>query len=159
MGYNITYSANSTIENPTQLYNDMVFAWQSDAKYIIVFDGNSTDAATSGVLTQTHLNEMKQFWTYTKTNTRSNEYPADTAYVLPPDYGYGFRSPNDTIWGLWSADTLSSVVWNQANTLLATYGNKLDIVYANRLDSEPITLPYKTLIFWNGTVVQNSSTP
>ena len=155
----ITYSANSTIENLTQLYNDMVFAWQSDAKYIIVFDGNSTDAATSGVLTQTHLNVMKQFWTYTKTNTRSNEYPADTAYVLPPDYGYGFRSPNDTIWGLWSADALSSVVWNQANTLLATYGNKLDIVYANRLDSEPITLPYKTLIFWNGTVIQNSSTP
>ena len=154
----ITYPANSTIENPTQLYNDMAFAWQSDAKYIIVFDGNSTNAATSGVLTQAHLNAMKQFWSYSQTNTRSGEYLADTAYVLPADYGYGFRSSNDTIWGLWSADTLSAEVWSQANSLLATYGNKLDIVYATRIDSEPITLPYKTLIFWNGTIVQNNST-
>ena len=158
-GVIITYSGTSTIESPTQLYSDMTVAWQSDAKYIIVFDGNSTDAATSGVLTGLYIDKMEQFWNYTKTNSQSSEYPADTAYVLPSDYGYGFRSANDTIWGLWNADALSPVVWNTANSLLATYGNKLDIVYATRIDSEPITLPYKTLIFWNGTTIQNSSPP
>ena len=135
----------------------MTFAWQSGAKYIVVFDGNSTDASTSGVLTQAHFDAMKQFWSYTKTNPQSGEFPADTAYVLPADYGYGFRSSSDTIWGLWNADALSANVWNTANSLLATYGNKLDIVYETRIGSQPIALPYKTLIFWMGTTVQNSS--
>ncbi len=147
------------VENATQLYSDMTFAWQSGAKYIVVFDGNSTEASPYGVLTQAHLDAMKQFWNYTKTNTRSGEYPADTAYVLPADYGYGFRSPNDTIWGLWNADALSAEVWNNANNLLVTYGSNLDIVYATRIDSQPIALPYKTLIYWNGTTIQSSSTP
>jgi len=158
-GVIITYPGNGSIENPTQLYSDMTFAWQSDAKYIIVFDGNSTNAATSGVLTQAHIDAIEQFWNYIKTNTRNREYPADTAYVLPADYGYGFRSASDTIWGLWDADALSSLVWNNANSLLANYGYNLDIVYETKLDSEPVTLPYKTLIFWNGTTIQSSSTP
>ena len=50
----ITYQENGP-ENATQLYSDMKFAWQSGAKYIVVFDGNSTDASTSGVLTQAHI--------------------------------------------------------------------------------------------------------
>jgi len=158
-GVIITYSANNTIENATQLYSDMTFAWQSDAKYIIVFDGNATDASNSGVLTQAHIDAMEQFWNYTKTNTRSNEYPANTAYVLPADYGFGFRNPSDTIWGLWNADALSPAVWNNANSLLASYGNNLDIVFDAKLDSEPVTLPYEALIFWNGTTIQNNSKP
>ncbi len=157
-GVIITYQGNSTIENATQLYSDMTFAWQSGAKYIVVFDGNSTEATPYGVLMPAHLNAMKQFWNYTKTNTRSGEYPADTAYVLPANYGYGFRGPSDTIWGLWNADALSPQVWNGANSLLATYGNNLDIVYETRLGSEYVALPYKTLIFWNGATIQNNST-
>ena len=96
----ITYQENGP-ENATQLYGDMKFAWQSGAKYIVVFDGNSTDASTSGVLTQAHIDAMKQFWNYTKTSTHGTEYPADTAYVLPEGYGFGLRSASDTIWGLW----------------------------------------------------------
>jgi hypothetical protein len=158
-GVIITYQANTSIENPAQIYSDMTFAWQSGAKYIVVFDGNSTDASTSGVLTQVHIDAMKQFWNYTKTNTHNGEYLANTAYVLPANYGYGFRSSSDTIWGLWNADALSAEVWNNANSLLATYGNNLDIVYATRINNQPIVLPYKTLILWNGTIIQSSSTP
>jgi hypothetical protein len=157
-GVIITYQTSGP-ENATQLYSDMTFAWQSGAKYIVVFDGNSTQATPYGVLTQAHLDAMKQFWNNAKTSTRSVEYPADTAYVLPADYGYGFRGSSDTIWGLWNSDALSAKVWNDANSLLATYGNNLDIVYATRIDSQPITLPYKTLIFWNSTIIQSGLTP
>jgi hypothetical protein len=157
-GVMITYQDNGP-ENATQLYSDMTFAWQSGAKYIVVFDGNSTDASSNGVLTQAHIDAMKQFWNYTKTNTRSDEYPADMAYVLPADYGFGLRSSSDTIWGLWNADALSTKVWNDANSLLATYGNNLDIIYETRIDHQPIALPYKTLIFWNSTTIQSSLGP
>ena len=51
---------------------------------------------------------MKKFWNYMNTNHHMKGYQADTAYVLPKDYGYGFRGPNDTIWGLWHADELVS---------------------------------------------------
>ena len=152
-GTMITYQENGP-ENPSKLYSDMTVAWRSGAKYIIVFDGNSTDASTSGALTQAHLDEMKLFWNYTKTNKQGIEYSAVAAYVIPADYGCAFRGSSDTIWGLWNADTLSTTLLNTANSLLATYGNNLDIVYQNRVDSQPIALPYKTLIFWNGTTIQ-----
>ena len=48
---------------------------------------------------------MKQFWQYVKANPRTITPVSDrTAYVLPEDYAYGFRGPNDKIWGLWQAD-------------------------------------------------------
>jgi hypothetical protein len=143
-----------TIENATQLYSDMTLAWENNAKYIVVFDGagpNGAATTTYGSLTTQHLNAMKNFWDYTKDHQQPHQDPAQTAYVLPEDYGCGFRGPNDTIWGLFPADSLSAEIWNESDSLLATYGMKLDIVYETRTDSIPINLPYKTLIFWNGT--------
>jgi hypothetical protein len=155
----ITYSDGGTLENASQLYNDMTFAWQSGAKYIIIFDGNATSTSSYGVLTHAHLDAMQEFWNNSKTSKPSEVYPANIAYVLPADYGYGFRSSIDTIWGLWNADALTANIWDTANSLLATYGNNLDIVYATRIDNELVALPYKTLIFWNGTTVQTSAEP
>ncbi len=75
-----------------------------------------------------------------------------TAYVLPKDYGYGFRGPDDQIWGLWGPDELSPKVWNEANSLLTSYGTKLDLVYeTTELGREQ---QYEKLIFWNGTTIQ-----
>jgi hypothetical protein len=71
--------------------------------------------------------------------------------VLPRDYGYGFRGPNDKIWGKWE-DPLSSRVWNDVNNLLPTYMLNLDVVYETETVDLPINLPYDKLIFWNGTI-------
>jgi len=144
------------LENGSQLYSDMVLAYENDAKYIIVFNSpdNSSIPGAIGTLTNDQLSWMQRFWAYIKANPRSSSYPADVAYVLPSDYGYGMRGPNDTIWGIWPADNNSSIIWSEANSLLSTYGSKLDIVYATKTSSEAITLPYSKLIFWNGTVIQ-----
>jgi hypothetical protein len=74
-----------------------------------------------------------------------------TAYVLPEDYGYGFRGPNDQIWGLWGPDELSLMVWNDANSLLTSYGAKLDLIYQTIELGE--AQQYEKLIFWNGTTI------
>jgi hypothetical protein len=150
----------TTLENSTQLYNDMSLAWQSGAKYIVVFDSpgpNGTTTTPHGILTTDQLNAMKNFWKSAKDCQQPKQDPAQTAYVLPQDYGYGFRGPSDTLWGLWPADTLSPKIWNDTNNLLTTYGMKLDIVYETRTGSIPINLPYKTLIFWNGTTTQGTA--
>ena len=148
----ITYPcADGCLESGAQLYDDMLLAWRSGARYVIVFDGNSTTFSPYGVLTQEHFDAMKRFWKDVNGGKKYDQFPADVAYVLPADYGYGFRGPSDKIWGLWSADELSPKVWNDISMLMAKNGGKLDIVYENKTDSIPIDLPYNTLIFWNGT--------
>jgi hypothetical protein len=97
---------------------------------------------------------MKNFWSEIKTNPKQENFPAKTAYVLPKDYGFGFRNPTDKIWGLWEADNKSAQIYKDATELLAQYGTNLDIVYETRIDNQPINLPYQKLIYWNGTTIQ-----
>lgn len=144
------------IESPENLYNDMVLAYNNYAKYIVVFNGfeNLTRPTPLGTLTEEHIEVMRQFLNYTKNNPRSEIYPAETAYVLPRDYGYGFRGFDDRIWGFWEADTLTLQIWNTTNKLVDTYGTQLDIVYENLINDQPIMLPYNRLIFCNSTIIE-----
>jgi hypothetical protein len=96
---------------------------------------------------------MKKFWNYATNNPRTTGDTAEIAYVLPQDYGFGFRKPDDNIWGLWPADSLSPIVWNDANKLINQYGMKLDIVFETLSNNLPVRLMYDKLIFWNGTII------
>jgi len=147
-----TYTQPPYIESAEELYKDMVLAYDNGAKYIVVFN-YPTNITEHGVLTQDHLNSMKRFWDYHKGNSQSSEHPRETAYVLPKDYGYGFRGPSDKIWGLWEPDTLSPIVWRELNQLIESRGSKLDVIYE---DAESKAMQkYKQLFFWNGTSLTN----
>jgi hypothetical protein len=145
------------VEEPQQLYDDMVLAYDNGAKYIVAFNSPDINKPTTsyGILTQDHINSMKNFWNYYESHPRNGQYRAEAAYVLPTDYGYGFRGPNDVIWGLWPADNLSAKVWYDVNALLIQYPNNLDIVYETRIDSVQVALPYEKLIFWNTTITNS----
>jgi hypothetical protein len=152
----ITWSNQSEpfIEAPPLMYDDMVYAYQNNAKYIIIF--NSPDNFTQtqyGGLTPDHLAKMQQFWTYTQ-KTPNKQPPATTAFVLPKDYGYGFRGPNDTIWGKWQADSFSQQLWSDLNNQLNMHGSSLDVIYETKVNNETVNYPYQKLIFWNGTVIE-----
>jgi hypothetical protein len=143
-----TYTQAPYLENATQLYNDMVYAYQNGAKFILVFDSNLN--YTENILQQDQLNAMKQFWNYIYTNPQpQNLVQNRIAYVLPAGYGFGFRGPNDTIWGLWPADSLSANIWGNVTSLLEQYGPNFDIVYEDSLQFSMIH--YNKVIFWNGT--------
>jgi hypothetical protein len=155
-GVMITWAYNKPpyMENSTQLYKDMVLAYTNGAKFIVVFDSNAN--YTLNVLTQEQLNAMKQFWQYTQANPRTISQPSDrTAYVLPQDFGYGFRDPNDTIFGLWNANWDATASLNFVAdvgmcvvTFLQRLGSNLDIIYPN--GNQPVeSLGYKNLIYWN----------
>ncbi len=142
-----TYRKPPYIEDAETLYKDMVLAYNNGAKYIIVFN-YPTNVTQYGILTKEHLNSMKKFWNYAQ-KFHQPTLASKVAYVLPKNYGYGFRGPHDQIWGLWSSDALSSKIWNDINRLLKSYGAKLDIIY----DTEELNREhrYEHLIFWNGT--------
>lgn len=150
------YTEDPFVEEPMQLLRDMVLAYVNGAKYIVVFDspGNNTASTDYGILNQYHLLAIRLFWTFTQLSPTPQEYPADIAYVLPRDYGYGFRGPDDKIWGYFPADALSPVVWNASNRLIRNYFFNLDIVYMTKIDDVPINLPYEKLIYWNGTLIE-----
>jgi hypothetical protein len=143
-----TYDTPPYIESGPELYEDLVLAYENGAKYIIVFDTNKN--YTQGILKEEHFQALRDFKQYTVENPRRNEYNNDKiVFVLPKDYGYGFRGPNDKIWGLWEADALSFDISQKLGVLLEQHGKKLDIIYDEglKLDSS-----YTKYVFWNNTV-------
>jgi hypothetical protein len=147
-----TYTEPPYIESGEKLYDDMILAYENGAKYIVIFDTNRD--YTHGILEEEHLDALKQFWQYTQANPRTDTVTNDrVAYVLPKGYGYGFRGPNDKIWGLWEADDFSLEISTNLGGHLEQYGTKLDIIYDDELNSSN-TNAYDKLIFWNGTVYE-----
>ena len=145
-----TYNKPPYIESGKELYDDMILAYENGAKYIVIFDSN--EDYSHGILEEEHFEALEQFWEYAQNNPRMSKKINDrVAYVLPKDYGYGFRGPNDKIWGLWEADDFSLELCTNLGSLLKQYGDKLDIIYDDGLNSSN-TSAYAKLIFWNGTV-------
>jgi hypothetical protein len=132
-------------ESGSQLYDDMVLAYNNGAKYITVFDSNKDYNAS--ILTEDHYNAIKDFWQYVKEHPRPNIKTYErVAYVLPVGYGYGFRGPTDSIWGLWPADAFSTKLSTNIGNALTQYGDNLDIVYNQTILDQ---VGYHELIYWN----------
>jgi len=142
------YNAPPFIESDTALYTDMVNAYRAGAKYVIVFDAPKLD--TYGILTDKHFDTLKRFWSYVQNNPQDfGSQKATVAYVLPKDYGFGLRRPDDGIWGLFPADGLSPKVWNDANKLVKQYGFGFDIIYDEAGVVDAARNRYDKVFLWN----------
>lgn len=142
-----TYTEPPYIESGEELYKDLVLAYDNGAKYIVVFDGN--EGWTRGILQQEHLEALQQFWDYVHANPRKTTPVSDsTAYVLPSGYGFGFRGPQDHIWGIWEADALANNISLSVGSLLRDYGEKLDIIYEDSPQSIS-SYGYKQIFYWD----------
>jgi hypothetical protein len=129
----------------------MVLAYKTGAKYVVVFDYPKIEPY--GILTEKHLEKIKDFWNYVQSNPQDHGViQGEAAYVLPQDYGFGFRNPTDNIWGLWSANNLSEKVWVDANTLIDQYGSRLNIAYNDPAVMDAVKNRYDKLYFWNQTI-------
>ena len=144
-----TYSESPYLGAGEELFYDLVLAYENGAKYVVVFD--SDEDYTKTTLTDDHLDAMERFWQYTKDNPRpANLLDGRVAFVLPKDWAFGFRGPEDKIWGLWESDELVSGISEALGVLLGEYGSKLDIIYDDGLKLDKT---YKEYIFWNGTII------
>ncbi len=138
------------LESGEQLYTDLRLAYEAGAKYAVIFSYPVT--GEYGTLTQEHFDAMKRFWDSTENDQSFGVNKAEVAYVVPKDYGFGFRSSQDTIWGLFRADELSAKIWNDVNTLEGLYGSRFNILYDDNLDYSALNRAYSKVIFWNQTV-------
>jgi len=146
-----TYNGTPYLQSGTELYSDLKLAYNSGAKYAVVF--SYPVIGPYGTLKEEHFDALNDFWIYVNSNPQEHGVnQGEAVYVLPKDYGFGFRSPSDKIWGLWEADDLSQKVWDDVNTLLDQYGSRLDIVYDEPEIMDAVKSRYDQLFFWNQTI-------
>ena len=147
-----TYNQPPYIESGEELYDDMILAYNNGANYILVFNHPYVSNSTYGILKEEHLEAISNFWNYASHNPpTSDALSGRVAYLLPKDYGYGFRGPNDKIWGIWQADALTSTMCTNLGNLIGQYGTKLDIIYDDKTAPNNTSV-YSRFMFWNGTV-------
>ena len=135
-------------ESADELYADMVFAYNSGAKYVTVYDAWSRDHLNS-TLTDDRLDALKNFWQYVQQNPdKHGSLKADTVLVLPENYGFGFRKPTDTIWGYIAADNWTKKLHDDVYGLLEEYGSRLDIVYSDPEFDGALADNYNEVLRW-----------
>jgi hypothetical protein len=138
------------LQSGDQMYNEMCQAYESGAEYVVVFNYSPNGNGT-GLLQNEHFAALQKFWTDVVQNPKeTNNVTAQDALVLPQNYGWGMRNPNDNIWGLWQADNTSQQVWTALQASLSKYGSKLDIVYDD--PAYPTAGRDQHIIYWNQTI-------
>lgn len=145
----ITWKYNQTpyLEPPDQMYNDMVFAYNSGASYIAIYD--SSQNYTSSTLTLDDYTALKNFWSYVQQNPdKQGSLKADTAIVLPQDYGFGFRSQDDSVWQYHKATSWTQKMYTDITHAITEYKSNLDIVYSDPQFQDMIQKSYSKLLYW-----------
>ena len=137
------------LPNATEMSRQMFTAYLAGAKYLIIFNYPQFDPY--GALTEEHFAAMKQFWNqiHAFPETMLTKTRGEVAFVLPKDYGWGMRRPDDRIWGHWLPDNSSTSIWENMSTLIGKYGLKLDIIYDDPQFS--YAGKYSKIYFWNST--------
>ena len=139
------------LESGSELYADLSLAYSAGAKYAVVFSYPNITAY--GTLTDEHFAALQKFWTTLQNNPGSfDSNKAEVAYVVPADYGFGFRNPNDTIWGLFPADNQSAKIYADVKTLTEDYGSHFDILYDEPQIIVPLLSGYSKVFYWNQTI-------
>jgi len=135
---------------PEMLY-DMLLSYETGADYIIIFNYPTDPPGNPyGILTDEHFEAIQQFWNYMQHHPEEyGKTEAQAALVLPENYAWGMRYPDDSIWGYWGPDENSTQIWNLSQTLLDQYGLALDIVYDD--PDFPIADIYPEIYYWNYT--------
>lgn len=141
------------LDSAKSIYDQMFASYQAGAKYIMIFnyaiDKNATNTAQA--MTDEHFMALYQFWQDTHSKQYEDNSKAEAALVLPHNYGWGMRNPNDTIWGFWHTDDKTDQIANNMYKLLVQYGTKLDIVYEDPM--YPVSAAgYKAVYYWNQTI-------
>ena len=140
------------LDSAEAIFEQMVVSYECGAQYIVIFNYPTFKDREFGVLTDEHFIALERFWNEVVINSEYSwgSIKADVAFVLPKNYGWGMRHPQDRIWGWFGPDELSPLIWDISRSLLSDYNYSLDIIYDDGLKLDDT---YKKYFFWDGTVV------
>jgi hypothetical protein len=139
------------LDSGEDIYNQMHAAYEAGAEYAVIFTHPQIGNSPYGSLTDEHFEALKKLWVEVAQNPRkASESQAEVAFVLPKNYGWGMRHPEDWIWGFWGPDAKSPQIWENSRKLLLQYGIRLDIVYDD--PAFPVAGKYPLIYYWNETL-------
>lgn len=138
------------LDSGDQIYNQMLTSYQAGAKYIVVFNYPYDEGKDYGAMTNDQFIALQRFWHDITTKSFADLSAPQAALVLPKNFGWGLRNPNDTIWGFWITDDRTQQVAIATSKLLAQYGPSLDIVFDDT--AYPVAnAGYQNVYYWNLT--------
>ena len=139
-----------TLQSGDQIYNELEQAYKDGAEYAVVFNYAPTNGG-AGPLQDDQFAAIQRFWSDVVKNPHvTNDVEGQDALVLPNSCGWGMRSQNDTVWGLWQPDSSCQQIWSSVQASLAQYGSKLDIIYDD--PAYPSAGQYQHVYYWNQTM-------
>ena len=141
------------LDSGKEIYNQMRMAYEAGAKYVVIFNYPKINGNPYGIMTDEHFEALERFWNAVMTMPNLRTIPdssqAEAALVLPRNYGWGMRDPEDRIW-YWGPDEKSPQIWELSRNLLSQYGIHLDIIYDD--PAFPVTGKYPRIYYWNQTI-------
>jgi hypothetical protein len=134
-----------------EMFEQMRTSYECGAEYVMLFNYAENMTGPYGILQDEHFQALERFWNEVVQNPDvvHGGVEAEAALVLPKNYGWGMRNPQDIIWGLWAANSTSQQIWEQLQSKLEQYGSKLDIVYDD--SAYPVAGKYNQIYYWNQT--------
>jgi hypothetical protein len=143
------------LDSGENIYQQMLMSYEAGATYVVIFNYPQIEGNPYGILKDEHFEALERFWNDVMTEPNKQDIPdysqAEAALVLPENYGWGMRSPDDTIWGFWGPDERSPQIWEISRTLLEQYGLSLDIVYDDPDPAFSAAGKYSQIYYWNQT--------
>ncbi len=140
------------LDSGEEIYEQMRTAYEAGAEYVVIFNYPPIEGEDYGVMQDPHFEALERFWNDVVRNpwVVRGGVDAEAALILPRNYGWGMRHPEDKIWGWWGPDENSPQIWNISSQLLEQYGTSLDIVYED--SAFPAEGVYKKVYYWNQTI-------
>ena len=134
-----------------EMYAQMRASYESGAEYVVIFNYAEDMEGPYGTLQEEHFQALERFWNEVVQNPKiaHGGTKAEAAFVLPRNYGWGMRTQQDIVWGLWEPTQEYQKIWSLLQNALATHGSKLDIIYDD--PAYPVTGKYSQIYYWNQT--------
>ena len=150
---NWKYTQPPYMESGDELYGDLGLSYSAGAKYAVVFSYPNVTGGSYGILADEHFMALQKFWSTLHSNPASfGQNPAQAAYIVPKDYGFGFRYASDRIWGLFPSDQQSAKIYGDVQTLTDRYGAGLDILYDEPDITAAMLANYSHVFYWNQSI-------
>jgi hypothetical protein len=158
-GIIITWKYNNPpyLDTGSEILSQMRTSYEAGAKYFVLFNYYEEDSTTYGTMKDQHFQALENFWNNVVKNPQiaQGTIEADSVLVLPRSYGWGMRTSEDKIWGVFKADEQTHQFWELKQNVLQNHGLKTDIVYEDA--AYPLTEGYQNIYYWNQNVLNPKS--
>jgi len=142
------YKSSPYLDTGTEILNQMSTAYECGAKYFVLFNYYD-DLNPHGTMKDEHYTALESFWNDVIKNPRvvHGSIKADSVLVLPKNYGWGMRSPEDKIWGIFKPDNQTHAISDLMESILKEHDLQTDIVYDD--PGFPLPSEYQHIYYWN----------